>query len=220
MACDATRSTDGFLHARCQFAAALCSMLWRPFYPEVHDDLRSCMGSVFLLGCEEHYLHALIGTGGDDDVCSQPHRSLQEEDPLDSQAPDISLRAPGHLGRSDSANVHVNGEEHAGSLVVHIRSGDIFKPEKEGWHGMIWYGQVRRSMWEHLVVASRWILKGLYGRLRLQWNDRALVIRISFSRCPMARTIELITSQVASEQRCREHSASCESEMTYSSSLQ
>lgn len=104
------------------------------------------MGNVFLLGCEEHYLRALIGTGGDDDVCSQPHRSLEEEDPLDSQAPDISLRASGHFGRNDSANVHVNGEENAGTLVIHIRSGDIFKPEKEGWHGMIWYGQVRYSM--------------------------------------------------------------------------
>ncbi|CAM9230507.1 unnamed protein product [Ectocarpus sp. 6 AP-2014] len=126
------------------------------FFREVHDDLRSCMGNVFLLGCEAHYLHALVGTGGDDDVCSEPHRSLEEEDPLDSQAPGISLRAPGHLGRNDSANVHVNGEENAGTLVIHIRSGDIFKPEKEGWHGMIWYGQPPLLFYEDVMSSAPW----------------------------------------------------------------
>lgn len=94
------------------------------------------MERVFLIGCEAEYLRDLVGGEDEEDFCSRG----RGEDSEDSSAPIFGLKSSG------DADGSFDGESRAGSLVVHIRSGDIFKPDREGWHGMIWYGQVRRRL--------------------------------------------------------------------------
>lgn len=109
--------------------------------PEDDDDLRDCMGRVFLIGCEAEYLPKLVGGGEEEDYC--PRGGEDQGRDYGSSAPNLSLERYNRHAATPSANVDNGGETRAGSLVVHIRSGDIFKPDREGWHGMIWYGQVR-----------------------------------------------------------------------------
>lgn len=42
-----------------------------PFALEDHDDLRDCMGKVFLIGCGADYLRNVVGVGDEEDLCSR-----------------------------------------------------------------------------------------------------------------------------------------------------
>lgn len=106
------------------------------------------MGKVFLIGCEAEYLRNVVGGGdAEEGFCSRGGAGGDEGGgrlKMDPSAPNLALDrfdGDGVVGGANS--IDYNGETRAGSLVVHIRSGDIFRPEREDWHGMIWYGQVR-----------------------------------------------------------------------------
>ncbi len=105
---------------------------------------------MFLLGCEADYLRDMVGGADEDGFCGGPRRQGGDGD--GQEAPEEEDERGLETNNSAAAGVSLavvdrnrEAEEREGegeSLVVHIRSGDIFKPDREGWHGMIWYGQV------------------------------------------------------------------------------
>jgi len=77
---------------------------------DIHDDLRQCISMVYVRGCEAAYFGDLVST----DTC-------QEVEEAEEIVPtSTSCRTPGFLS---PPKTDINGTE---SLVVHIRSGDIF----------------------------------------------------------------------------------------------
>lgn len=100
----------------------------------VHPDLLSCMNRVYLRGCEAEYFSPLIRSL---DFCepSAPTegRSFSASG-LDKAVEAISNLKANHLvlrRELDSGEPALDpptpGQSSAGSLIIHIRSGDIFK---------------------------------------------------------------------------------------------
>ena len=107
-------------------------------FPGVHPELLRCLNRVFVRGCEAKYLGAVVDKPAfcdamvDQSAAStlpNHHRRRAETTDLKPnrfESPPRALSpAPQQIAGTDSS-------QRAGSLVIHIRSGDIFDPTGEG----------------------------------------------------------------------------------------
>lgn len=119
---------------------------------DVHADLLQCMNRVYLRGCEAKYLQPLFGAP---DFCeNRPPENTRRR--LEGElgyggggrgAPTLTM--PGAAASDGEGGG-------AGSLVIHIRSGDIFLPKNAERlkRDFLGYGQVRMSSEESLPTLS------------------------------------------------------------------
>lgn len=105
----------------------------------VHERLLQCMLRVEIIGCVAHFLHDVVGT--DDAFCRWKDDGEEERRSL--------LRATSAEEGQDTRNVGSSPRGKGQSLVVHMRSGDIFSPELSD---IPWYGQVSKAL-EALIFA-------------------------------------------------------------------
>ncbi|CAN0111630.1 unnamed protein product [Ectocarpus fasciculatus] len=102
---------------------------------ELHPDLQTCMSKVKMRGCEAVYFQESLGG---EDSCSTPRRQLTADE-----------KEPGSIVTGSSSPLERKG---AGSLVLHIRSGDVFRPGTEAHH----YGQPPLLFILAVIASNKW----------------------------------------------------------------
>lgn len=134
----------------------------------VHDDLRECINKVYLRGCEAAYFGKVVST----DVCE-----------VEKATPDIN---DGKLCRKP-LKADVEGTE---SLVVHIRSGDIFGGRSGGLKN---FGQpplkyyidaIRSQVWSSVTIIT-------YAKRDFQINPAFLELQEMNCRGDLGENVRL-----------------------------
>lgn len=106
----------------------------------IHRDLYGCINRVYLRGCEAAYLGNLVDTSN---YCNRSRTNVRPSDVHEKGAStcknNVQEDEPIRNSVSRLDDTNEVGESGMGSLVVHIRSGDIFHKHNDS---RISFGQV------------------------------------------------------------------------------
>ncbi|CAM9527243.1 unnamed protein product [Hapterophycus canaliculatus] len=115
----------------------------------IHADLLSCMNRVYVRGCEAAYLEPILGAG-DFSYCTKP-AGTNNRRLLDGRGRQTAGAVTTAATPIDRGN--------AGSLVIHIRSGDIFRallPGKTRSRDFFSFGQPPLEFYLRAIASRPW----------------------------------------------------------------
>ncbi|CAM9918765.1 unnamed protein product [Ectocarpus sp. 6 AP-2014] len=121
----------------------------------VHERLLQCMLRVEMIGCVAHFLHDVVGA--DDAFCSWKYEGEEERGSL--------MQATSAEEGQDKRNAGSSPRGKGQSLVVHMRSGDIFLPELSD---IPWYGQPPLQFYLKVIGSRPWSNISVLTNARIQ----------------------------------------------------